>query len=331
MKRLLLEILAITILFTLVLLGVPRLIAPAVDSYLAHFDPGPSSPLTPEAVASDGNWVRYRESEHFTYFTRPGDSVPDWAVEINETQYTNLARQFLPTEAARVKFYKHPSWEDMERMVGHRRSGCIYHIGSEIAIHSVYSWHPHELVHAVTYQLGHPPAFFEEGLAMAYDWRYRSARGNVHTKAREAHARKQLLPLSALLTDHDFRQQDSAIAYPEAGSFMLYLVDRYGADKARLLFTQLDTNSDLETTQTIFAATYGQSIAEAEEEWLSFLQEGLSPKQPVTEGKVSLVLTSVSAMVLILLVGIALSDSITAAWDKLNQFIARPRENSSNS
>jgi hypothetical protein len=294
-----------------------------IGAFLGRYSLSPS-PTMASTVPKDG-WLLERESKHFVYYTQLGQSIPDWAVELHERTYMEVARLFQVAEAPKIRYYRYDSQTDLEQALGRSRKGCAYQTGRGSTVHSVYSRHPHEVIHAVTYSIGRPPALFEEGLAVAYDWRFAVEEGDAHALARRRLVQQKLFPLRSILTTRDFHAYNSMTSYIEAGSFVKYLIDAYGPVKMRFLFTALPRYSDVQEIEATFQEIYGQSVSQIESEWRAFLRVWHPPERPSLEKKVSLLLFSGSALVLLLLGGIALSSLVSRGYERVVGVIAGMR------
>jgi hypothetical protein len=291
-----------------------------IGVFLDRYSP-PPPPRLASAVSDGDGWLLDRESQHFIYYTRPGQSIPDWAVELHETTYAEVTRLFPEAKATKIKYYKYRSQTDLQQVFGRPRKGYAYQTSEGSAVHSVYSCHPHEVVHAITFAVGRPPALFLEGLAVAYDWRFALEEGDVHARARGRLVQQKLFPLHSFLTTREFQAYDSPIVYIEAGSFVKYLMDTYGPDKMRSLFT-LPRYSDVQDIEVAFKAIYGQSLSEMEGEWRTFLRAWHPPERPSWGKKISLLLFSGSSLILVMLAGIALSSLVDRVFESLAGVIA---------
>jgi hypothetical protein len=286
-----------------------------IGAFLDRYSPSPPARMA-SAVPDEDGWLLDRESQHFIYYTQPGQSIPDGAVELNETTYAEVTKLFPMPRATKIKYYRYRSQTDLQQAFGHPRKGYTSQTDEGSAVHSVYSCHPHEVIHAVTYQIGRPPALFEEGLAVAYDWRFALEEGEVHALARRRLVQQQLFPLRSILTTSGFQAYNSTTAYIEAGSFVRYLMDTYGPDKMRSLFTVPRYSSSREI-EIAFKAIYGQSISEMESEWRAFLRAWHPPERPSWEKKISLLLFSGASLILVLLAGIALCSLVDRVFESL--------------
>jgi hypothetical protein len=291
-----------------------------IAAFLDRYSPSPP-PRMASAVPDEDGWLLDRESRHFIYYTQPGQSISDWAVELHETTYAELTKLFPVTRATKIKYYKYRSQTDLQQVFGRPRKGYAYQTSEGSAVHSVYSCHPHEVIHAITFAVGRPPALFEEGLAVAYDWRFALEEGKVHALARRRFMQQELLPLHSILTTREFQAYDGPTIYIEAGSFVSYLMDTYGPDRMRSLFTVPRYSSSREI-EVAFKAIYGQSISEMESEWRAFLRDWHPPERPSRGRKISLFLFGGFSLVLVLLGGIALSSLVDMVFESLATVLA---------
>jgi hypothetical protein len=316
-----LDSLLVACLIVAVLVGVSIPASHLVGAFLDRYSTSPP-PRMASTVPDEDGWLLDRESQHFIYYAQPGQSIPDWAVKLNEFTYAEVTK-LLPSarEAPKIKYYRYHSQTDLQQVFGHPRKGYAYQTSEGSAVHSIYSCHPHEVVHAVTYQIGRPPALFEEGLAVAYDWRFALEKGQVHALARGKLVQQQLFPLRSILTTREFQAYDSPTSYIEAGSFVKYLMDIYGPDKMRSLFT-LPRYSDSREIEIAFKAIYGQSLSEMESEWRTFLRAWHPPERPSWGKKISLLLFGGSSLVLVMLGGIALSSLVDIVFERLAVVLA---------
>ena len=151
-----------------------------------------------------------------------------------------------------------------------------------LEVHSIYPFHPHEAVHVYSALIGRPSDFFNEGLAVAFandplngsfDGRYSNQ--PVHPWARQNQA--LLRPIEETVTTDAFRQVPDAISYPQAGSFVEFLVEAEGCAAVRELFRRGRLEDTLDTIRAAFQASFGFSLAEAESRWRAFLTSGVAP------------------------------------------------------
>ncbi len=77
----------------------------------------------------------------------------------------------------------------------------------------------------------------------------------------------KFIPLVNLKVAQDYRSQPQPAAFEEACSFVRFLITEYGTDKFKGLYQQA---TDL-TFDQVLERTYGMSLSELENQWLSFL------------------------------------------------------------
>ena len=69
----------------------------------------------------------------------------------------------------------------------------------------------------------------------------------------------------------DARSQPMEAAYPQAGSFVGFLVERFGVQKFKKFYPLSEPYENYWDTISRFKAVYGKTVEELEEEWLDAL------------------------------------------------------------
>lgn len=143
----------------------------------------------------------------------------------------------------------------------------------------VWSYFTHEGTHALAQDLlqpkedgGGPNGVLVEGLAVwASDGHYRQE--PLDAWAAVVAASDEYIPLADLRAGpfYDFQHET---AYLEAGSFVKFLVERYGVDTFKDLYSR--ATGDTEHDESLVQSLYGKGYAVLETEWLDYLA-GLKP------------------------------------------------------
>ncbi|MCK5193980.1 MAG: hypothetical protein KAQ71_09235, partial [Desulfobulbaceae bacterium] len=107
----------------------------------------------------------------------------------------------------------------------------------------------HETVHILMGSQGNPPALFNEGFATYMSERLGAhgleslggGQSSIYQRVRELKSKDEWIPLEEIITYTDIGPGWSRppIAYPEAASFVKYLIDTYGKDKFLQAYKQL--------------------------------------------------------------------------------------------
>jgi len=262
-------------------------------------------------------WTLVGESEHFRYYAWGKDQVPRWAMELHEAECISLCHTLNVEVPHKISYYKHPSQHSLWEETGSMGTGMVQRTATGQEIHTVHYYDPHEVSHAVSHHLGEPPAFFDEGLATVYGWEWDTADSDVHTRALGLLRQGRLPPIRSILTNWDFRLYKSYPAYTAAGSFMKYLLDRYGPEGLRTLFT-LDKFSRRTEIEAAFETAYGRSIYEVEREWKAELEAGkLIFERPRLVRRFELTATGVVLFIAVLLVGMLLILAGEKVYDRV--------------
>jgi len=230
----------------------------------------PTAPTGVDALPLSG------ESDHFRYFHAPGVDVE---ITRQEAFHTWAVARLGVSVPRKIDYRRYTSRNDMGQHTGKYNTNG-YAEPELFTIHTLWSWDNHETVHIYSALIGRPSDFFNEGLAVAMqtdplagDFEPRFNGEQVHAAAKRYRAAGSLvLPLSQIATTTGFRGiLDSTLSYREAGSFVAFLIDRYGMASVQQFF-RISTASDSQgTIRTRFQQAFGASLEDAEAAWLAFV------------------------------------------------------------
>ena len=182
-------------------------------------------------------------------------------------------------------FYKYASPGHLSSTIGVSATeveGVVFPNTSHLEIHSLNAYHPHEVVHVLANQLNLPPALLVEGLAVYY-----GNRTSSHEVPVELMRNGDLIPIISIIYGASFyggeKSGDAGIkwrehTYQEAGSFIKYLINKYGSEKFLRLYTTTHQSPLMENN--IFRqveVVYGLSFHALEDEWMEFLKSFITP------------------------------------------------------
>ena len=209
------------------------------------------------------------ETTHFKIYYEKGSKVEkeiEWIAQDHEFRYAQLVRYFQIEPTKKVQSYIYTSSEQKKRLVGARGTsvedplGYGFHINYEDFPHPVMK---HELAHVLTADW-HPilkvslKIGMHEGIAVAADWDEGKLTAHQWSRAMQ---QLEIAPMMSQIMGLGFWGQSSSQSYTLAGSFVRFLIEKYGVEKARRVFPTGN-----------FKKVYSKSLAELEREWQDFLE-----------------------------------------------------------
>jgi hypothetical protein len=213
------------------------------------------------------------------YFYESGDTVN---VSQQETFNAWALRRLGIVVPQKVEYRKYFSREAMAAYTGRGNTNGFAE-PDKFTFHTIWPYDNHEVVHVYTAVIGRPSDFFNEGIAVSFQTD--PSRDNfsvifngvqVHEACREyLRAGTLPLPLSRYVTTSDFRTlQDQVLSYRMAGSFVLFLEERFGLPQVLVFFRLSGTGRDdsLATIRSRFEQTFGATLDDAEVGWLAMLK-----------------------------------------------------------
>ena len=219
------------------------------------------------------------ETEHYVFHAAAGDAVnAAWQETYHQWALGRLGVQ----PSRKIGYYKYRSQQDMGEHTGRYNTNGYADV-ARFEIHTLWPTDNHEVVHLLTSLVGDSTALFSEGIAVAFQTDPANGRFDSVFNGEEVHhaARRYLesgqlvLPLDRIVDSAGFRAvTDSVLSYREAGSFVRFLIDRYGLDAVLTLFRGGAYSDTAQTVKTRFQAAFGVALDEAEAAWLAMLREG---------------------------------------------------------
>jgi hypothetical protein len=219
-----------------------------------------------------------RETAAMRYYHEPGDRI-----EFDRQEaFDAWALQRLGVQPPRpVEYRKYVDRAAMGRYTGNATTNGFAE--PELwRFHTIWPFDNHEVVHVYSAMIGRPTDFFNEGIAVSFqvdpavgDFTVRFNGQRVHDACRTYLAAGTLpQPLSAYVTTAGFRGiSDSVLSYRMAGSFVLYLTDRFGMPALQAFVRGATRNDSAGTVRSRMAAAFGVSLEEAEADWLVLLSQ----------------------------------------------------------
>ena len=210
-----------------------------------------------------------KETAHFKIYYEQGSDVEkeiEWIAQDHEFRYAQLIHYLQIQPTKKVQSYIYTSPAQKKRLMGARGTsvedplGYGFHINYEDFPHPVMK---HELAHALTADW-HPilkvslSIGMHEGIAVAADWEEGKLTAHQWSQAMQ---QLEIAPKMSQIMGIGFWTQASSQSYTLAGSFVRFLIEKYGIEKAKRVFPTGN-----------FKKVYGKSIAELEGEWKEFLE-----------------------------------------------------------
>jgi len=180
----------------------------------------------------------------------------------------------------RVEYRKYSSRDAMARYTGQANTNEFAE-PERFVFHTIWPYDNHEVVHVYTALVGRPSDFFNEGIAVSFqtdpsrnDFSVRFNGLQVHEAcAGYLRAGTLPLPISRYVTTNEFRTlPDQVLSDRMAGSFVLFLEERFGLPQVLAFFRVSGREDSLATIRTRFQQTFGATVEESEAAWLAMLQ-----------------------------------------------------------
>jgi hypothetical protein len=233
-----------------------------------------SSPTAPSPEAMPLS--RFIETVAFEYHYSASDTI-DVTWQEAYHQWATAALGVSPPR--RIVYNKYLSRAHMGAITGVGNTNG-YADPNRYEIHTIWPRDNHEVVHLYSLAWGMPVALWTEGLAVAFqtdpaagDLVARWSRVALDDHARQFIAQGRLVPIGDLLTTVDFRRFDPNVTYPEAGSFMKFVLATCGLEGVKQLYRGHRDDSP-HAVRSQFDQACGRPIESAEADWRAMLAAG---------------------------------------------------------
>jgi len=238
----------------------------------------PTSPST-QAPPSTDELARAlplsQDSANFTFHYSAGDSVDP---PHEEAWYAWAITHLGVRSAQKIQYYKYTSTFQMQEITGMAVNGWAD--PPNFAVHTIFPWQGHEVVHTLTALVGRPSDFFNEGIAVSMQVDPDSSAAtqalwngvSLDAIARAALAGGRLPHVQNMAETASFRTIPDSDGYPWAGSFLQFLVTTYGMPKTLDFFRGGGGRDEsLVTIMSRFEQVYGMPLTDADLAWRGYL------------------------------------------------------------
>lgn len=229
-------------------------------------------------------------SKHFEVYCWKGSLCAkeiDKIIETREAGFGAISELLAVHYTGNIRLVFFPDEETKKKETGHTGAGWAFsNIIIEVYNETTKLDPYHELAHILSGQIGEPPALFNEGFAVyiseklgADALRYLGSPGKkVDDVTRALLAKGALIPLDELLSFTDIGPEESKppISYPEAASFVKYLLDSQGPERFRRAFRELHNSGDAEMlrkNKEALSVIYGKAFSQVQGQWLNSLNQ----------------------------------------------------------
>ena len=232
--------------------------------------------------------MRKRITKHFDIFCHKGSTAEkaiEKIAEERERGFSEICRFLGKDSDVRIRMILFEDGATKYSNTGHQGAGWAF--GNTVV--EIYNEKQrldpyHETTHVLMRPYGSPPALFNEGFAVYMSERLGShaldamggGESSIYERVRQLNGKGELIELEELLTYNEIGSGETnpPVAYPEAASFVKFLIDTYDKDKFLKAYRTLRNSSDKATQQQNVKALekiYDKSLDELKSQWKSTL------------------------------------------------------------
>lgn len=212
----------------------------------------------------------YRETDHFElFYARDLEDEIDLFADDCEFRYAQLSEYLQTENSQKVRVYLYATPEQKKQLIGAGNTFVEDPFGYGFHVHSLEFPHPvlkHELAHVLTADWSPWKVSLNvgmhEGVAVAADWE--EDKLTVHQWAKAMQELNVAPPLSSVMS-LGFWKHAGSRSYLMAGSFIRFLIDKYGIEKCKRAFPTGNLSK-----------IYGKELQDLEGNWRLYLKNEIS-------------------------------------------------------
>ncbi|MBN2183877.1 MAG: hypothetical protein JW746_00965 [Candidatus Krumholzibacteriota bacterium] len=168
----------------------------------------------------------------------------------------------------KVEYYFYPSEDRFLKLLRRKRYKQLPRWGIK-EFHSIESYEDHDMIHMILYDLGTPPMGLAKGVVFHY--REKIYGWDLHNCAKQDLINKRLPVLYKTISKKEFIHTDVSVTVPSWGSFVNYMIEKYGMDKIVRLFKETDGVDSFGDFNIHFKEIYGEEFPVIDQQWRMFL------------------------------------------------------------
>lgn len=212
---------------------------------------------------------KQKKTRFVTFCWLPGRPFPPEEMKRQAALIEDIAGKVgVKRGALTITYYLYPDEESFKKILGRKKYSTIARWDRK-ELHSAETFNDHDIVYFVLYEMGFPPLGVSHGLGFNFRAQYNG--WDLHMRAKEFLTTQQLPALFRTINQDRFRAAEAAIVVPGWGSFVTFLIDRYGMDKLLRLYRETDGIDEAGPFSARFKSIYGIDFQELDRTWRLFL------------------------------------------------------------
>lgn len=233
-------------------------------------------------------WEKRKSSRYIFYYFKNSlaERGIDKIAERKERDYKKIVNFLGIDIRKKIKYYLYPSMKIKKELMGDDSLGNA--IWQEVLIernrvkskrfeiHVVYSRKykfigPHEDTHLLSLPWGLPIYLFQEGLAQFMEGDFLGKDLDILSK--EIIKRGKNYSISWLFDNRNWKNLNPKILYPLVGSFVKFLITKYGKDKFEKIYRKTSRSQSMKKNLKVIRKIYSKDIKKLEREWKEYLDK----------------------------------------------------------
>lgn len=218
------------------------------------------------------NWLSKTSSYYVFHFLAGSIAAKEIKTIISsqEKWYSLITKKLNIKNKHKIHYYLYSSRNLKEKLTGN--SGNAHTQWNDFSVHTIYSKNlkilgPHEDTHLITLKWGISIGLLREGLA---EYLHPLWHKETHKFWMKKFTQQKKFDLEKLFDNDYFYSLNPNISYPIAGSFVKYLIKKYGLIKFKKTYSKLSKENHNQENIILFEKIYKKSIKEILTDWIKY-------------------------------------------------------------
>lgn len=232
------------------------------------------------------NWLIKKSSRYIFHYLKNSlaEKNINKIIKIKERHYSRILLFLKTKNYPKIRYYLYPSLREKKKLMGNNSLGnAIWEelklIDNRVKtkkfeIHVLYDGKikfigEHEDTHLLSLPFGLSIYLFNEGLSQFMEGSLFGK--DIDILSKRLMKKNKLYPLKWLINNKNWERVKEEIVYPQAGSFIKYLINTHGLEKFKKVYKKLSRNKKVKENIKIIESSYSKSIKELEKDWQKYL------------------------------------------------------------
>ncbi|UCF04748.1 MAG: hypothetical protein JSV33_12610 [bacterium] len=221
-----------------------------------------------ELVVTEPLPWKKKKTDHVDFYYLEGHPFPEGSIEREAQLIDGYVRKLDLKLEQRISYYYYPSEERFNEIYNTKKYKQVVSYKMR-ALHTVSPFENQMIIPLVIFDMGTPPFGLAEGLTLTLRAPHDGL--DLHMMAKEYLIAKRIPALYKVLTRKAMQDVKFSITVPAWASFITYIIDRYGMEMFKKLYSESSEIEEAGPFNDVFKELYQKDFPVVDREWRLFV------------------------------------------------------------